>query len=330
MTIKNSGRIFRNSGIIILLIFLASCKKETYDLMDPAKTGVWTSYKTGLPGNQVRDIALDKNGLMWVAFSGAGLSSFNGSTWTPYNVSNSGLLSNNVTCLDVDKFGSLLVGTTDGISIRSANNQWTYFQDPILTLYVNSIKGTSKGWIVFGTENQGFYINDGTGFVQIYDATFKNVNAIEEDKSGNLWLGTDNGLLKYDGKSFSLLTTANGLPSNNVISLFCDSRSRLWVGTNGGKSVSWIDSGNKIYQVYLFNGSAGTYARDIYEDRRGDIWFATWWDGLIDYDGVVPHAYKTYNGFPENDVNAAGEDKNGNMWFGLYSKGLEKYTLPIQ
>jgi ligand-binding sensor domain-containing protein len=77
------------------------------------------------------------------------------------------------------------------------------------------------------------------------------------------------------------------------------------------------------------NGTIGMFVMDIYEDRNGDMWFATWFDGLIYYDWVIPVSYKKFNGFFEDDVNSIGEDKYGNLWFGLYSKGLAKYSLPL-
>jgi ligand-binding sensor domain-containing protein len=326
----NSGRIIRNYGLIILTSILFSCTKEKYSLLDPAGAGIWSHYGTGLPGNQVRGIALDYQGLMWVAFSGAGITSYDGINFTPYNTSNSGILSNSVTCLDVRSNGDLYIGTTDGISVRATDGSWYYFQDPVKVLYINAIKGKWDGLVIAGTSGYGFYTYDGTNMVQHYDISYKNVKAVEVDQSGYIWLGTDNGLFRWDGANFVHYTTSNGLPSNNITSLFCDSKLRLWIGPSGGTSAAWIDSGGQVHQMSLFTGTAGLYVRDIYEDQRGHIWFATWYDGLIEYDGVVPHSYKEYTGFPENDVNAAGQDKDGNMWFGLYSQGLEKYTLPLQ
>ena len=69
---------------------------------------------------------------------------------------------------------------------------------------------------------------------------------------------------------------------------------------------------------------------DIFQDRRGHIWFATASDGLISYDGIVPLTYKAANNtLPENAILSIGEDKNGNLWFGLSTKGVVRYTLPI-
>ena len=190
------------------------------------------------------------------------------------------------------------------------------------------IKAASDGNVWVGTYGQGFLVYDGSSINQYYSDQFQNVNDIEEDSKGNIWLGTDNGLIKWDGKSYSLTTMANGLPDNIVTSLLSDSKGRLWVGTYYGKTASWIDN-NGIHQQSLLNGNTACEINDIWEDRKGDIWFATFNSGLIRFDGVVSYAFKKYNGFPEDNVISIGEDYDGNLWFGLYSKGLIKYTLPI-
>jgi ligand-binding sensor domain-containing protein len=326
-------KLFWIAGVFILYTMFISCEKNKYDLLDPVNAGVWNTFNTtnGLPGNGVNDIKLDSNGTLWVAFSsGSGLASFDGISWTTYKTSNSGILSNYVTCLEADNHNNIVIGTTDGLSFRTGSNEWFYFQLPGIILRINDIKITSAGDMYFGTYNKGLYYADNSGFSFVDSTIFKNVTAIEEDKSGNIWFGTNNGLMKWDGSNISLLTTANGLPSNEIKSLFCDSRSRLWIGTTGGQTVSWLGSDNVLHQVSLFNGPYGAYVRSIFEDRRGYIWFATWFDGLISYDGVIPKSYKEFNGFPENDINAIGEDKSGNLWFGLYSKGLVKYSLPLE
>jgi len=49
------------------------------------------------------------------------------------------------------------------------------------------------------------------------------------DNQGFLWIATDNGLAKFDGKIFKIYTTAQGLPDNEITDLFIDSSQRLWV-----------------------------------------------------------------------------------------------------
>ena len=58
------------------------------------------------------------------------------------------------------------------------------------------------------------------------------VLSITEDKTGNLWFGTEGGgVSRYDGKSFVNFTTAQGLANNNVLSITEDKTGNLWFGT---------------------------------------------------------------------------------------------------
>ena len=318
--------------LIIIQVSLTTCEKPEYDLLDPSTAGTWTLYtmSTGLPSDQVRAIELDTQDNMWVAFSGGGVGKYANGTWTYYNTSNSPLVSNAVSALEPTPDGGMIIGTYFGISIISASGDWSSFIDPYVTsMRINAIKVASDGWIWLGTQNLGFYVIIESEYLNIYAEGFENVNAIEEDVSGNIYLGTDNGLLKFDGSGYSYYSYLDGLPENDVVSLYYDSRRRLWIGTNGGDKVAWLDS-NGIHQLSLMNGTSGTFVRDIFEDIKGDLWFGTWWDGLIQYDGELSHSYKEYNGFTEDDVNALGEDAEGNLWIGLYSKGLVKYILPLE
>lgn len=328
---KRISNILKIAGIIFI-ISLPACERTKYDLLDPETAGVWTLYNTstGLPGNEIIDINLDSDKNLWVTFSGNGAASYSNGTWTYYKTSNSAILSNSVTALAPKTDGSMIIGTVNGISIRSSSGSWSSYIDPLATtMYINAVKVASNGWVWIGTENQGYYIDKGSGFQKVFSTTYRNVNVIQEDSQSNVWLGTDNGLLKWDGTTYTSISTSNGLPNNEVTAMFLDKKQRLWIGTNGGTTVSWIDDSG-LKQLSLLNGNAGTYVRDIFEDRRGDIWFATEYDGLIQYNGVTSHSFKVYNGFFEDNVNTIGEDKYGNLWFGLKSNGLVKYTLPLE
>jgi ligand-binding sensor domain-containing protein len=314
---------------LVLSFSIYSCEKIDEELKDPSEAGKWTLYNTstGLPGNQVRGSFCDSKGDMWFAVSGQGAAKYANGTWTYYNTSNSGILSNGVTCIGEDRDGNILLGTTNGVSILSTANVWAYYRHPTYTLNVSCILTDKEGNIWVGTSNRGFLIFDGSQIAEIYYEAFKTVNDIEQDSKGNVWIGTDNGLLKWDGNSFSLMTMTDGLPDNIVTALFNDSRNRLWIGTYFGRTVSWID-GQGIRQLSLFNDRI-VEINDICEDAAGNIWFATYTSGLIKFDNVVPYSYKKYNGLPEDDILTSVMDNHGNVWFGLYSKGLTRYSLPI-
>jgi ligand-binding sensor domain-containing protein len=314
----------------VLSLLISSCEKTEEELKDATKAGKWTSYNTttGLPGNQVRGTFCDSKGNMWFAIYGYGAAKFSNGAWTYYKTSNSAILSNYVTCIGEDTEGNILLGTTNGVSILTSSNTWSYFRDPAVTLYFTCFETDNDGLLWAGTYGQGFLIFDGEEIGQVYYEAFKDVNDIEMDSKGNVWIATENGLLKYDGTRFSVMSSSDGLPDDIVTALYSDSRNRLWIGTYFGRTVSWIDS-QGIHQLSLFNDRI-VEINDICEDAAGNIWFATYTSGLIKYDNAVPYSYKKYNGLPEDDVLSCSKDDDGNVWFGLYSKGLSRYSLPIK
>jgi ligand-binding sensor domain-containing protein len=325
------ARLCRMTGLFVLFMIFTQCERNEYDLLDPSTAGKWTLYTTtaGIPGNSIGDVKQDSKNNIWVACPGSGVAFYSSGKWTPYTTSNSQILSNYVTSVAETSTGTILFGTTNGVSIRSSTGQWSYFRDPSAIMNVTTIKVTSKGEVWAGTEGRTVYYNTGAGWINIYDSYVTNVYAIEEDASGNIYLGTDYGILKKSGTTWTQISTSNGLPSNLVTALYLDSKKRLWIGTYGGKTVCYMDSSGKLTQINLMGGDPGTLINDIFEDRNGDMWFATYLGGVIHYDWIVPVSFKQSTGFYEDKVTSIGGDKDGNLWFGLYSKGVAEFSLPL-
>ncbi len=66
------------------------------------------------------------------------------------------------------------------------------------------------------------------------------VNAIAEDAQGVMWFGTDNGLVRYDGRNVEPMPGEASLPSRRILALKLDDRGSLWIGTDAG-AARWRD-----------------------------------------------------------------------------------------
>ena len=64
-------------------------------------------------------------------------------------------------------------------------------------------------------------LKDGLNGLTIYTET--------QDKDGFMWFGTDGGLSRFDGTHFKNFTTTDGLPDNEVLKLYVDSKNRMWI-----------------------------------------------------------------------------------------------------
>ena len=105
---------------------------------------------------------------------------------------------------------------------------------------------------------------------------------IIQDKTGYIWLATDQGVCRYDGHTFQQFGKNEGLASQEILSVFQDTWGRIWfTGLNG--AVSYYDdkglhNGNS--DPYLLEISAGSYIGDAFESGNGDLYFMSRFSGL--------------------------------------------------
>ena len=94
-----------------------------------------------------------------------------------------------------------------------------------------------------------------------------NVYSLIQDKLGYLWFATDNGLVKYNGYSFTVFNTTTGMPSNDVYQLVEDKRGRIWVNSmsyqfgymqNDKYNEIKLKTHDRIFKGYYFADN-GTY-----------------------------------------------------------------------
>ena len=101
---------------------------------------------------------------------------------------------------------------------------------------------------------------------------------IKQDSIGNLWIASEEGVLKFDSKKFKLYNTYKGLPkkvSNKVTELFIDSKQRIWIGLE--KSICIYN--NKFDRFDLINTNEDINPEHVYtitEDNKHQIWFGTY------------------------------------------------------
>jgi ligand-binding sensor domain-containing protein len=161
------------------------------------------------------------------------------------------------------------------------------------------------------------YLNIDQGMISSW------VVSILEDRYGNLWLGTSEGLSRYDGVSFVHFTAETGLSCNRIWSTLEDSKGNLWFGTFGFGVIKY--DGTNFTYFDKSNGLTGNYIKSIIEDTSGNIWIGTQSNGLSKYDGESFLNFKEKNGLPGNHVTSIIEDDKRNIWIGTY-RGLCKYN----
>ena len=145
------------------------------------------------------------------------------------------------------------------------------------------------------------------------------LSAVVQDNHGFIWIGTANGLARYDGytfKTFKREENVNSLPGNEI-SCLLQKDDDVWVGTWQG--LSKINTRSfKVTRVHLKENNV---IRTLTADKAGNVWIGTA-NGLLKYgkDSTITHYNKENSNLSHNTVRCVYEDNDGTLWVGSYDK----------
>src|SRR5579863_498526 len=147
--------------------------------------------------------------------------------------------------------------------------------------------------IIITPENKGVISSHGPKWI---------TRNIIQDRKGNIWIAAFDGIFRYDGKSFTNITSK--VSSARFFSVLEDRRCNLWFGSIG--SGVYCYDGKSFQNFTTKDGLARNSVTCIYEDKSGNIWF-----GASRYDGKSFRNFTTKDELSNNDVNSVIEDKTG-------------------
>lgn len=179
------------------------------------------------------------------------------------------------------------------------------------TTSVRTIRQDRKGNMWLAS-NEGIIRYDGKFFTNITGKlSSARFFSVLEDRKGNFWFGTDSsGVYYYDGKSFQHFTTKEGLVNNFIFEIYEDKAGNIWFGTRGGASRY---DGKSFRNFTTKEGLSHNEIFSIIEDRTGKFWFGTKGSTCF-YDGKTFAVFRDKDGNAFNSIWSIIEDKNGNIW----------------
>jgi ligand-binding sensor domain-containing protein len=139
------------------------------------------------------------------------------------------------------------------------------------------------------------------------------VRDLLHDRSGNIWLASWMGIIKYDGKVFTNYTLRENLIHFHVFSCYEDSKGVLWFGTARGGVYRY--DGKAFTLFTKKNGLPDNSVQCFAEDKDGNMWFGTD-SGASRYDGKIFANFTKRDGLAGNSVRAMIKDRTGKLWFG--------------
>ncbi len=252
--------------------------------------------------------------------------------WTNYTKDNSGLASNEVRAIIIDKSGAKWFGTDNGLS-RFDGISWTTYtsDDGLAHNSVNSIAfeetsswpeiwvATDGGVSVISVEPDAItfatpYRKANTGLVS--DKVF----TAAVDTSYLKWFGTDSGISTFDGTDWESFTTEDLLTHDHITVIYPSEYDGLiFYGTEGMGIGKFDGISAATPWSTQYSGIASDNVYSEYVDTEGIQWFGTD-NGLSHHFGSKVKddwtTFTTEEGLADNFVRSIAEDGDGVMWFG--------------
>jgi signal transduction histidine kinase len=169
---------------------------------------------------------------------------------------------------------------------------------------------------------RSYGVADGLPSVSVYTVT--------QDRAGYLWIGTHDGLVRYDSRTFRVFRhdpdNPASLPANDVAAVLVDRAGRVWAGGEGtGLNRYEPASGGFRHWLHDAEHAASLSANDVMaitQDRAGAIWVGVWAGGLnrLDADGKgfrhFGHTAGDATSLRSNNVTALAPAADGGLWVG--------------
>ncbi|NRF41305.1 histidine kinase [Pedobacter sp. LMG 31643] len=140
-----------------------------------------------------------------------------------------------------------------------------------------------------------------------------------QDSKGYIWVATDAGVSRFDGKVFENFSVDDGLPDNQILQIKEDKSGKIWfLALNGQLSYFlngkfYNETNNKLLKQLRFNAVIVSF----FEDSKGKIWFGTNKNVLVTWDGKSIMKYISANGNRQFINSFVHEDRSGKIW--IYS-----------
>ena len=316
------------SGAIWVSSFEGLCK---FDRRSEKFTRYKPSANAKFSDPNISVINEDRDGMIWVGSHSGGLCRFNRQTekFLPeyfdlgyhHLPADKAGLKDDVHCIYKDRDGTLWVGTTTGLH-------------KIILTRVKTGEPSTVAIKVYKHDT-----------ANINTLSSNNVTSITEDRSGIMWIATQNGLNSFDQKKGIFKrylhdpNNSHSISSNNMDLWFGshlkeDQEGNLWICTD--KGLNRLNKDRTIFTHYFHNpddtySPSSNLTMSLLVDKEGILWAGSFNGKLNKANlhhkpfGLVRHDPNNVNSLSSDQVTAILEDSWGVIWIGTYGGGLDRW-----
>lgn len=317
--------------VVILILFACLVAVNSF--------GQHSSWYSGdlLSNSQPLSIVEDSQGFIWIGTE-YGLNKFDGYQFYPFfsDDTKPGTLTNNyVKCLHVGRNGNVWVGTARGLQLLDpASGLFANVEMPDgRKLFVSNLEILSSGEVWFAATGNGiFRVNEnGTLTAERIESVSqalsgRNLNCLNEDSGGVVWIGTDSGVFQAVPSS-SYYYVRQFKPESfhsNIVGVVEDTVGNVFIATNDSV-YKWTRDNDNVEG--LARGRSAREITRLYVDSNGVVYAAIRGEGLRYYD-PERNRMSVFDdngrepGIRHMDVSSMFMDSKSNLWLGCYMNGI--------
>src|SRR5579884_1319180 len=230
-----------------------------------------------LPISATRKIFEDRSGQIWLATS-FGIYQMRNNE--PVRVPEFSVMGNNVVSINQDEQGTLWFGGLDGVFRVSGGK--IQRDDWLERLDADRVLVDRSGDIWIGTPGEGLWrLHDGQRFLYRAPAILPDntISSVFEDRERELWVGTQDGLLRLTQSVVLTINSQNGLDDDNVATVSAGPDGAIWMATVNGHVYRYANG--RATRLALPKAVNGARVRSIYFARNGALWIGTAGQGVF-------------------------------------------------
>ncbi|MBL7932374.1 MAG: histidine kinase [Bacteroidia bacterium] len=209
------------------------------------------------------------------------------------------------------------IGTDKGLMVYD-NNTYQLFNETagLPSNHVNCLTWY-KNMLVIGTEKGLSFYNPQTGkFTNYYvenGLIDENITAVTNQRDQFLWVGSQTGLLRFDGTQFTYFNIGKDNNSNIARCILNDREDNMWFGTHSGLFRYRDNSFSTFEEV---PGLGTSFIFQIFRDKREDLWVTSQNNGIYRETQNYFKKYSTKDGLSTNIIRSGLQDNEGRLIFG--------------
>ena len=284
----------------------------------------------------VQTIAEDRFGMIWFGTQ-HGLYTYDTESFKKYlyhGDNSDSPVGNNIRNLFCDSSGKMWISTENGFCYYDpeyekfikdeysdngnpvvARNTFQVFEDKSHQIWIIDQRGLAKA----DTVNKALHYGN-------FNPAPSGINYAKISDDGTIWLGSNNGTIYYSNFPYDSLITFGRFKDAQVLAIQ-PGQNEVWIGYDWNGAIKAGYDGSVIAHYSKSSDSGKNIpsdrVRDIYEDRAGRIWLATYKGlSIIHGNSIVNYDNENYPGVNHNSAFVFFEDSRNGLWLGTWSGGL--------